>query len=72
MISHSDADHASIVKFIERNWQLHPLTDRSRDNLPNPTTKENDPYVPTNPPALDDLFSAFDFTATPNNQPYTE
>ena len=28
--------HVSILKFIERNWHLDPLTARSRDNLPNP------------------------------------
>lgn len=71
-ITHSYADHASLVKFIERNWELEPLTDRSRDNLPNPIAKASNPYVPINPPAIDDLFSAFDFSAAPNNQPYTE
>ena len=55
------SDHVSILKFIERNWKLQPLTNRSRDNLPNPKTKNNNPYVPTNSPALDDLFEAFDF-----------
>src|ERR1700726_3333006 len=28
-IVHSYNDHASVVKFIERNWDLKPLTDRS-------------------------------------------
>jgi len=36
-VSHTYADHVSILKFIERNWGLRPLTDRSRDNLPNPS-----------------------------------
>ena len=71
-INHSYADHVSILKFIERNWGLSPLTDRSRDNLPNPTTKNNNPYVPTNMPALNDLFDAFDFDAKPVDQPFTE
>jgi len=71
-INHSYADHASLIKFIERNWELNPLTDRSRDNLPNPVAKASNPYVPTNPPAIDDLFDAFDFSDEPNNQPYTE
>jgi phospholipase C len=35
-ISHKYADHVSILKFIERNWRLPPVTPRSRDNLPNP------------------------------------
>jgi len=59
-IVHSYADHVSILKFIEKNWALSPLTDRSRDNLPNPTAS-NDPYVPGNSPAIDDLFDMFDF-----------
>jgi phospholipase C len=71
MVNHSYADHVSLLKFIERNWKLQPLTDRSRDNLPNPTAKQNNLYVPTNMPALDDLFDAFDFKVAVN-QPYTE
>src|SRR5262249_29526589 len=59
-VSHQYADHASIVKFIERNWGLSPLTGRSRDNLPNPTQAPNS-YVPTNMPAVSDLFDLFDF-----------
>ena len=53
--------HASIVKFIERNWGLPPLTSRSRDNLPNPTMSLTNPYVPTNSPAIGDLFDMFHF-----------
>ncbi|WP_315834370.1 phospholipase C [Bradyrhizobium prioriisuperbiae] len=60
-VNHGYADHASILKFIERNWKLQPLTVRSRDNFPNPIVKKNNPYVPTNSPALSDLFDAFDF-----------
>ena len=60
-IVHAYADHASLVKFIERNWGLKPLTARSRDNLPNPRTLKDDPYVPVNMPAIDDLFSMFEF-----------
>jgi len=71
-VNHSYADHVSLLKFIEHNWQLQPLTDRSRDNYPNPTSKKSNPYVPTNMLALDDLFDAFDFAAAPVNQPYTE
>jgi phospholipase C len=70
-VNHSYGDHVSLVKFIERNWHLDPLTDRSRDNLPNPKAKKDNPYVPTNMPALDDLFDAFDFD-NPVNQPFTE
>jgi phospholipase C len=60
-VNHSYADHASIVKFIERNWRLKPLTGRSRDNLPNPIVDEDNPYVPVNMPAVDDLFDLFHF-----------
>ena len=60
-VSHTYNDHVSILKFIERNWRLKPLTDRSRDNLPNPVAKRNDPYVPANMPAIGDLFDMFDF-----------
>lgn len=59
-VVHDYADHVSILKFIERNWSLNPITSRSRDNLPNPTTS-SDPYIPSNMPALDDLFNLFDF-----------
>jgi phospholipase C len=61
-VYHNYGDHVSILKFIERNWGLEPLTNRSRDNLPNPTFSRNDEYVPTNSPALADLFDAFDFS----------
>jgi phospholipase C len=69
-VNHGYADHVSLDKFIERNWLLEPMSNRSRDNLPNPTTKASNPYVPTNMPALDDLFDAFDFKAAPVNQHY--
>lgn len=60
-ISHTYSDHASILKFIERNWDLKPLTHRSRDNFPNPRVREDDPYVPRNSPAIGDLFDLFNF-----------
>jgi phospholipase C len=60
-VVHSYGDHASILKFIERNWNLSPLTARSRDNLPNPVVLPGNLYVPTNMPALGDLFDMFDF-----------
>ena len=59
-VVHSYTDHASVLKFIERNWDLKPLTTRSRDNLPNPVHKL-DTYVPDNMPAIGDLFDMFDF-----------
>ncbi len=60
-ISHTYADHVSILKFIERNWHLKPLTNRSRDNFPNPVATPDNPYVPRNSPALGDLFDLFHF-----------
>jgi Phosphoesterase family len=35
-ISHTYTDHVSVLKFIERNWDLGTISKRSRDNLPNP------------------------------------
>ncbi len=61
-ISHEYTDHASIAKFIERNWSLTPITKRSRDNLPNPIQTGSSPYVPTNEPAIGDLFDLFNFS----------
>jgi phospholipase C len=58
-VSHAYADHVSILKFIERNWHLKPLTARSRDNFPNPRADEDNPYVPKNSPAISDLFDFF-------------
>jgi phospholipase C len=60
-ISHEYADHVSVVKFIERNWNLQPITNRSRDNLPNPVADNENPYVPQNSPAISDMFDFFDF-----------
>ncbi|MGA9039539.1 MAG: alkaline phosphatase family protein [Terriglobales bacterium] len=60
-VTHGYSDHVSITKFIERNFGLGPLTGRSRDNLPNPKVSKTNPYVPTNTPAIGDLFDAFDF-----------
>jgi phospholipase C len=60
-VDHTYSDHASIAKFIERNWSLKPLSTRSRDNLPNPTAGPGRPYFPTNSPAIGDLTDMFDF-----------
>jgi phospholipase C len=60
-INHTYTDHVSILKFIERNWDLEPLTARSRDNFPNPRVDDDNPYVPLNSPALGDLFDLFHF-----------
>jgi phospholipase C len=60
-INHNYADHVSILKFIEANWKVGPVTSRSRDNFPNPTATADNPYVPTNSPAIDDLMGLFKF-----------
>lgn len=61
-VSHVYNEHSSFVKFIERNWQLQEtLSPRSRDNLPNPVQDETNPYVPSNMPAIGDLFDLFQF-----------
>src|SRR4030088_2307545 len=60
-ISHTHADHTRILKFIEANWGLAPLTARSRDNFPNPVTSQSNPYVPLNSPAIGDLTDLFNF-----------
>lgn len=60
-ISHVYNEHSSFVKFVERNWHLGKLSERSRDNLPNPRADDENPYVPANMPAIGDLFDLFDF-----------
>jgi len=59
-ISHTYTDHVSILKFVEANWSVPPITKRSRDNLPNPLTGA-DSYRPTNGPAIGDLMDLFNF-----------
>jgi phospholipase C len=60
-ISHTYTDHVSILKFIEANWHLAPVSDRSRDNLPNPVATKSNPYVPLNTPAIGNLMDLFMF-----------
>jgi phospholipase C len=60
-VSHRYADHVSILKFVERNWHLPPITSRSRDNLPNPRADRALPWVPRNGPSIDDLMDEFNF-----------
>ncbi|MGO8916995.1 MAG: alkaline phosphatase family protein [Stellaceae bacterium] len=60
-VEHTYYDHVSILKFIERNWRLKPLSPQSRDNLPNPVMSAADPYVPRNRPAIGDLMELFRF-----------
>jgi acid phosphatase len=61
-IDHTYHDHASVLKFIERNWRVAPLSKRSRDNLPNPISLAASAYLPSNKtPAVGDLMSLFAF-----------
>ena len=63
-INHTYADHVSFLKFVEKNWGLKPVSSVGRDNLPNPVTSSDNPYAPTNSPAIGDLTDMFDFTST--------
>jgi hypothetical protein len=59
-VDHTYSDRASILKFIEGNWDLPPLSGRSRDRLPTPLPGP-DPYIPAKRPALGDLMGPFEF-----------
>ncbi|MGF6740967.1 alkaline phosphatase family protein [Paraburkholderia atlantica] len=61
MVDHTYYDHASVLKFIERNWRLQPLSTRSRDRLPNPVTSTQSPYLPVNTTSIGDLMAMFNF-----------
>jgi phospholipase C len=67
-ISHQYNDHVSILKFIEYNWNLPPITNRSFDNLPNPIPSQANPYAPANAPAIGDLTDLFTFGAKNNKK----
>jgi len=60
-VVHSYGDHASFLKFVEKNWGLPSIESYTRDALPNPTVAAANAYVPTNMPAIDDLTSYFKF-----------
>src|SRR5262249_6095687 len=57
-IDHTYTDHVSVLKFIEANWRLSPLSAASEDNLPNATPGA---YVPKVRPAIRNLMTLFDF-----------
>ena len=44
-----------------RQTGADPVTKRSRDNIPIQLLRPDNPYVPTNSPAIDDLFDLFNF-----------
>jgi phospholipase C len=58
-VDHTYTDHVSILKFIEANWGLTPLTSVSEDNLPIATPGR---YVPKVRPAIGNLMTQFDFS----------
>jgi hypothetical protein len=58
-VDHTYTDHVSVLKFIEANWGLKPLTSYSEDNLPNATPYV---YVPKDRPAIGNLMTMFDFS----------
>ena len=60
-VDHTYYDHVSLLKFIEANWRLPAISNRSRDNLPNPVAGRDNPYVPQNGPAIGDLMNLFNF-----------
>jgi acid phosphatase len=60
-VDHTYNDHMSLLKFVERNWSLPTISNRSRDNLANPIASEDDPYRPINGPAIGDLMELFTF-----------
>ena len=57
-VDHTYNDHVSILKFIEANWHLGPLSAQSEDNLPNATPEA---YVPKVRPAIGNLMTMFNF-----------
>jgi phospholipase C len=57
-VDHTYTDHVSILKFIEANWGLKPLTSYSEDNLPNATPGQ---YIPRVRPAIGNLMTMFNF-----------
>jgi phospholipase C len=57
-VDHTYTDHVSILKFIEANWGLSPLTSYSLDNLPNSTPGV---YIPKDRPAIGNLMTLFNF-----------
>jgi phospholipase C len=53
-------DQRAILDRRALSSELNLLAERSRDNLPNPDMRE-DPYIPSNRPAIGDLMDLFKF-----------
>jgi phospholipase C len=60
-VVHTYGDHVSFDKFVEANWRLGPISSLSRDNLPDPVSSRQNPWVPQNSPAIGDLMDMFHF-----------
>lgn len=60
-VVHTYSDHVSFDKFVEANWGIGTISHWSRDNLPNPISSGDNPYVPVNSPAIGDLMEMFRF-----------
>jgi hypothetical protein len=60
LIKHSCTDRASILKFVDKNWSLAPISKRSRDNFAQPATRQCQ-LVPNNRPAIGDLMDVSSF-----------
>jgi len=65
-ISHTYTDRSSTIKFIERNWNLGTISDRSGDNLPNPKPGTGSEYIPANSPAMAAFSTCFHLATTGN------
>lgn len=70
-VVHTYYDHVSFAKFVEANWSLPVISDVSRDNLPNPVAAKDNPYVPTNGPAIGDLMEMFNFGDRGGDHPHS-
>jgi len=72
-VDHTYYDHVSLLKFIEANWKLPTISDRSRDNLPNPLQHTmGNPYKPVNQPAIGNLMNLFDFPDDSHNTEHAQ
>ena len=54
-------EESELEERLRENQQL--INARLRENLPNPHMDDENPYVPTNMPAIGDLFDLFHFGA---------
>jgi phospholipase C len=67
-VAHTYSDHVSVLKFIEANWHLPTISGRSRDNLPDPIQRADNPYAPVNGPSIGDMMDMFHFGHSSDDQ----